>query len=75
MLGESNFGIYVAYGAICLFLLIVIVMFVRLAIMLSLLFLSPAAEVARRLTGRQKNAEASSPATGGDRGSESPTGN
>ena len=68
MLGESNFGIYVAYGAICLFLLIVIVMFVRLAIMLSLLFLSPAAEVGRRLTGRRKNAAGSSPAMSADGG-------
>jgi hypothetical protein len=51
MVGETSLGTYGAYSAICLLLLVFVVMFVRLAIMLSLLFLSPAAQVGRRLTG------------------------
>ena len=52
MLGQGTLGTYLMYGAISLLLLVFLVMFLRLAVMLSLLFLSPAAAVWRRITGR-----------------------
>lgn len=49
-------GTYFFYGALCLLLLIIVLMMLRFAIMVSLLFISPAAAVGRflgRLVGRR----------------------
>lgn len=51
-MGEATVGTYIAYGVIVLFLLVVVAMFIRFAAMVSLLLLSPAAAVLRRLRGR-----------------------
>lgn len=49
MLGETGAGTYIAYGAIVLFLLLVIALFLRTAFMFSFLLLSPAATFLRRI--------------------------
>ena len=51
MLGESGAGIYVAYAVIVAFIVLVVVMFLRLAIIFSLLWLMPVAAVLRRVPG------------------------
>lgn len=51
MLGDPGIGTYLMYAGIVLLLLLFIVMFLRLAFMLSLLFLSPIATVLRRFRG------------------------
>lgn len=50
MLGQTTFGTYVACIGTTLILLIFVVMFARLAMMLSLLFTSPTARLVRSLT-------------------------
>ena len=51
MLGETTIGTYIAYAGFILLLLIFVLAFLRLAIMLSLLFLKPGAMFLRRLRG------------------------
>lgn len=51
MLGELTLGHYVAYGAISLFLLVLVVMFLRLVLMLSLLLIAPTTAILRRIPG------------------------
>ena len=51
MQGGSGLGTYTAYAVIWLFLLLVVVLFLRIAVLLSLLFLAPAASVLRRVPG------------------------
>lgn len=48
MLGETSVGLYVAYGFICLFLLVVVVLTLRVVVLVSLLWLTPVAEAFRR---------------------------
>lgn len=49
MPGETGLGTWVAYGVIVAFLLLVLLLFLRTAVMVSLLWLAPAAALARRV--------------------------
>lgn len=49
MLGETGWGLYVAYGLIGIFLLLIVGLSVRTVLMISLLLLAPAAGVLRRV--------------------------
>ena len=49
MLGETGIGLYVAYVFIGAFLVIVVAMIVRLAFIVSLLWIGPLAALLRRL--------------------------
>ena len=49
MLGETTWGTWIAYGVIALFLLLLMAIVLRQAVLMSLLFLSPAATVWRRI--------------------------
>lgn len=51
MLGNPGVGTYVAYALICGLLLVVVFMFLRLVVMLSLLWLVPLAALLRRVPG------------------------
>jgi hypothetical protein len=54
MLGEPTIGTYVAYGLIAFFLLLLVVLFLRTAAILALLWLEPLAKLApsrRRSSG------------------------
>ena len=51
MLGETGFGTYVAYAVICAFVLLVVLVVLRTAVMLSLLWLMPLGALLRRVPG------------------------
>ena len=54
MLGETGIGTYVAYAVICAFVLLVVVVILRTAVMLSLLWLMPLGALLRRVPGLQR---------------------
>ena len=49
MLGETTLGTWVAYGALILLLVVMVVLVVRVLAWLSLLFISPLADILRRI--------------------------
>jgi len=51
MLGETTFGTYVFHGALSLLLLVMVGLFLRYALMFSLLLVAPIAAVLRRIRG------------------------
>jgi hypothetical protein len=51
MLGETGVGIYVAYALIIAFLVAIVLLFLRTAVMVSLLWLMPVARLLRRIPG------------------------
>lgn len=54
-MGEtSGLGLWIAYGAIGLFLLLITVMFLRVAVLAAMLWLSPLASLWRRLRGKRE---------------------
>lgn len=51
MIGETGIGLYVAYAFIVAFLLLLLVMFLRVAALASILWFSPLATLLRRVPG------------------------
>jgi hypothetical protein len=49
MLGETTLGTWVAYGALVLLLVVMVVMVLRVLGWLSLLFISPIADILRKI--------------------------
>jgi len=49
VLGEATLGTWVAYGALILLLVVMVVMVVRVLAWLSLLFISPVADILRKI--------------------------
>jgi hypothetical protein len=49
VLGETTLGTWVAYGALILLLVVMVVMVVRVLAWLSLLFISPLADILRKV--------------------------
>lgn len=49
MLGETTLGTYAMYAALILLALVMLFLFLRVAVWLSLLFISPIADVLRRI--------------------------
>jgi hypothetical protein len=49
VLGETTFGTWVMYGALILLLVVMVVMVVRVLVWLSLLFVSPLADILRKV--------------------------
>lgn len=54
MLEESGFGLYIAYAAVGAFLILVVVLFTRVALMMSLLWIVPVSRILRRLPGLRR---------------------
>lgn len=51
MLGQTGIGTWIAYGLICAFLVLISFMTLRLALMLSLLWILPVVALLRRVPG------------------------
>jgi hypothetical protein len=51
MQGEPGVGTYVAYGLLCLFILLIVLVFLRTVVMFSLLWIQPLVTVLRRVPG------------------------
>ena len=49
MLGETTLGTWVMYGALILLLVVMVVLVVRVLVWLSLLFISPIADILRQV--------------------------
>ena len=49
MLGETTLGTWVMYGALILMLVVMVVLVVRVLVWLSLLFISPIADILRQV--------------------------